>query len=115
MGIRDGLRGCNVKIIIHIHSVEWNTIKLFYNKLKKYGIEYDVIGLSYYPWWSRSIDKLVDSINKTIQYFGKPIILKTAYPHKDIEIDQIPYAIGEYMLWGTNSIGQAEFIQGSFE
>ncbi len=50
MGIRDGLRGCNVKIIIHIHSVEWNTIKLFYNKLKKYGIEYDVIGLSYYPW-----------------------------------------------------------------
>lgn len=40
------------KIIIHTeHAQDWAATKGYYERLSKYKVDYDVIGLSYYPMW----------------------------------------------------------------
>ncbi len=69
-----------VKIMLHVagtSSAQW-----FFNNIKTQGINYDVIGLSYYPWWhNRNLTELQSDLNALAATFDKDIfIAETAYP-----------------------------------
>ncbi len=68
----------NTKIIIHYAGFK-NAI-VFYNKLL--NLDYDIIGLSYYPiWHGKDLSQLKAALSSLNQTFKKPIVIaETAYP-----------------------------------
>ncbi|MFA8343179.1 MAG: arabinogalactan endo-beta-1,4-galactanase, partial [Rhodothermaceae bacterium] len=82
-GVKAGLTNPEAaKIIIHSDKgADNNSCKWFYTNLLNNNAEFDIIGLSYYPWWSGSLENLEFNLNDLAERFGKEIILlETAYP-----------------------------------
>ncbi len=74
----------DAKIILHTErSAQPTTLTAFYDKMKTAGVDYDIIGLSYYPAYHQSIATLENAIkaleNKS---YGKDImIVETGYSY----------------------------------
>jgi arabinogalactan endo-1,4-beta-galactosidase len=84
-GINGVRAGCgnnpSPKIMIHIDK-GGNKIatKYFFDKLNSYGVQYDVIGQSYYPWWHGSLLDLRDCLNFSAAEYKKDVmVVETAY------------------------------------
>jgi arabinogalactan endo-1,4-beta-galactosidase len=78
----------DAKIVLHteLSNKGWGA-KTLYNTLKAYGVDYDIIGLSYYPYFHGNLNALETALNTVENTFDKPIqIVETGYPSK--------YAIG---------------------
>ncbi len=83
--MKEGLRAvkesdANIKTMIHfagIDGAEW-----FYHNLALQTVNYDYIGLSFYPiWHGKSLDALGTGLNNLISKFQKPIVIaETSYP-----------------------------------
>jgi arabinogalactan endo-1,4-beta-galactosidase len=69
------------KIMIHIdQGGNVAKTKYFFDKLNRYGIGYDVIGFSYYPWWHGTLMDLRENLAFAAKEYGKDIIVvETAY------------------------------------
>lgn len=66
-------------IMIHIdRGGDRAGTKAFFDRLHTYGVAYDVIGQSYYPWWHGSIFDLRENLNFMAETYGKPIIVVEA-------------------------------------
>jgi arabinogalactan endo-1,4-beta-galactosidase len=58
--------------------------KYFFDKINSYGIPYDVIGFSYYPWWHGSLTDLQANLAFAANQYGKDVIVvETAYYWKE--------------------------------
>ena len=65
------------KIVLHTERVA-NTSNLtsFYDKMKNYGIDYDIIGLSYYPYYHNKMSQLDSSLTALeSKNYGKEIMI----------------------------------------
>ncbi|NQV33625.1 MAG: glycosyl hydrolase 53 family protein [Phycisphaeraceae bacterium] len=63
-------------IMIHIdRGGDIEATKYFFDRWHAYGIEYDVIGQSYYPWWHGSLLDLRENFNFMATTYHKDIIL----------------------------------------
>jgi arabinogalactan endo-1,4-beta-galactosidase len=63
-------------IMIHIDKGgDKQFTEYFFDKLHAYGIKYDVIGQSYYPWWHGNLLQLRECLNFTARTYQKNIIL----------------------------------------
>lgn len=73
----------DAKIVIHTERVaEVNVQKNFYDKMKSMNIDYDIIGLSYYPYFHGNITVLDTALSS----------LQTNYPDKKIMIVETGYS-----------------------
>jgi len=64
------------KIMIHIdQGGNLVNTKYFFDKLLSYGINFDYIGQSYYPWWHGTLLDLRNNMNFMAKQYKKPIIL----------------------------------------
>lgn len=72
----------DVKIILHIANGANNSAcRWWYDNIVEEGIEFDVIGLSYYPWWHGSLANLKNNLNDLAGRYNKDIFLvEAAYP-----------------------------------
>lgn len=53
----------------------------FYDHLQEQGVSFDLIGLSYYPFWNGSLAQLQQTLHSLASRYGKDIIIaETAYP-----------------------------------
>jgi arabinogalactan endo-1,4-beta-galactosidase len=53
----------------------------FYSKIAAAKVRFDVIGLSYYPWWHGTLDQLKSNLDNLATKFNRPVIVtETAYP-----------------------------------
>ena len=53
----------------------------FFDRLAAQGVDFDVIGLSYYPWWHGTLDDVDATVDSLARRYGKDIIIvETAYP-----------------------------------
>jgi arabinogalactan endo-1,4-beta-galactosidase len=106
-GVRQALQpGDGLRIMIHIDTggsaarTAW-----FFRNAERYGIDYDLIGLSYYPWWHGGIADLEDTLRKTAEEFGKGIVIvETAYPWR-------ADTGGTAMAWPQTPFGQKRFLE----
>ena len=82
LGARDAAADTTMKIMIHIDRGGDNATAIwFYDNLLAQGVQFDVIGLSYYPWWHGSLTQMKNNINNLATRYNKDIILaETAYP-----------------------------------
>lgn len=69
-----------VKIMLHHSSVE-NSI-YFFNELQTYNLDFDIIGLSYYPQFqTKDLDVVASKLNTLATTFDKEILMvEVAYP-----------------------------------
>lgn len=80
----------DAKIILHVERVstsqqkdnaDYAALKNFYNKMTAANIDYDIIGLSYYPYFHGPLNELEGAIN----------YLEATYPSKNIMIVETGY------------------------
>jgi arabinogalactan endo-1,4-beta-galactosidase len=74
----DAGRGNGARPLIMIHIDKGGSIaatKWFFDKFHTYGIGYDLIGQSYYPWWHGSLNDLRDNLIFMANEYAKDIIL----------------------------------------
>ena len=96
------------KIILHTERVAKPNILLnFYDQMKSKQVDYDIIGLSYYPYYHGGLTNLANALNK----------LANNYQDKDIMIVETGYCYhyaitGDYDLsstWPITYEGQRKF------
>lgn len=82
-GVRESCdKGDSVKIMIHIDRGGNNTAsRWFFDNLFSKGVDFDIIGLSFYPWWHGTLTNLQNNLNDLATRYGKDLIVaETAYP-----------------------------------
>ena len=107
-GVEAG-RGDNPRppIMIHIdRGADKERTKSFFDKWNSYGIDYDVIGQSYYPWWHGSLLDLRENMIFMANEYQKDIILvEVAYNWKPTEYRNKPAPFPE------TPEGQQQFLE----
>ena len=113
--VKAGIRGVEAgsadkprpRIMVHIdRGGDQASTKAFFEKLHSYGIEYDVIGQSYYPWWHGSLNDLRENmIFMALQYRKPIIVVEAAYNWRAAEYAKKPGPFPE------SPEGQREFLE----
>ncbi|MCR5766987.1 MAG: glycosyl hydrolase 53 family protein [Lachnospiraceae bacterium] len=76
-------RNMDIKIAVHYANPEKpNDIIDKLNKLKSNEVDYDVVGLSYYPFWHGTLENLTELMNKIRADYGKEVMVaETSYAY----------------------------------
>ncbi len=108
--IKAGTRGVRAvtpgaKIIIHIDcGGDWVVTKWFFDHFTEAGVDYDIIGQSFYPNYHGTLAMMQQNLAETFNRYHKPIIIaETGYP-------QSGAANGKYMQWPGTPQGQLQFM-----
>ncbi len=75
----------DAKIILHTERVAAVDVQRnFYNKIKELKVDYDIIGISYYPYWHGSLKALENAITDLDTHFPEKdiMVVETGYPYK---------------------------------
>ena len=117
--LRAGVKACRevcpeAKIIIHTEKAgDCDLTVAYYRQLSRYGVDYDIIGLSYYPMWHKSIPNLGNTLDVLAGTFpDKPVmIVETAayYSHDNDRWIKDPFKHGE--IFPISPVGQEEFTK----
>jgi arabinogalactan endo-1,4-beta-galactosidase len=99
--------GRRPRIMIHIDKGgDRNATKAFFDRLNSYGIPFDVIGQSYYPWWHGSLLDLRDNLSFMATEYQKEIILvEVAYNWRPAEYK------GKNAPYPETPEGQRDFLE----
>jgi arabinogalactan endo-1,4-beta-galactosidase len=71
----------SVKVIVHIDQGNNNArCRTFYDNARSHGVHYDIIGLSYYPYWlgtdyTVTINDLGNNMNDMVTRYGKEVMV----------------------------------------
>ncbi len=82
-GVRDATDPADsVRIVIHVdRGGDMAGSIWFFDRLLAEGIDFDVIGQSFYPWWHGTLGDLEANLDTLAGRYGKDIaIVETAYP-----------------------------------
>ncbi len=117
-GVHDPLdRNDHVQVMIHIdRGGDPAGARAFFDRLQDEKVSFDVIGLSYYPWWQGSMDDLSRTMNVLADRYGKPIVVaETAYPWTLSWFDDVHNVVGEpdqiLPAYEATPEGQAAFLR----
>lgn len=113
--LKKGIQACRevcptAKIVVHTEMGRVSNVASFYNTLKNYTDDYDIIGLSYYPYWHGDLSVL-DGLLTT---------LESTYPNKKIQIVETGYPHAYYpsgasydlqSTWPATEAGQKSFTE----
>jgi arabinogalactan endo-1,4-beta-galactosidase len=92
-------------------GAEW-----FYDHMRDYGVDFDLIGLSYYPYWHGSLSDVRRNLDNLAARYGKPIVIvETAYTWTFGDLDGYPNIIDQWYIpapeYPATPVGQALFIR----
>lgn len=70
----------STKIILHYAGLDGTV--WFFDQIRSYNINYDIIGISYYPFWhGKILSNMKSVVNDLTVEFNKPVLIaETAYP-----------------------------------
>lgn len=114
--ISSGSKACRevcpkAKIIIHTeHAQNWQSTFGYYDKLRRRHVDYDVIGLSYYPMWHGTIAHLnvvLDSLEANFPQKEIMIVETAGYYSHENDPWATPNQFSEF--YPITAKGQAEF------
>lgn len=88
--LTNAIRACRevcpeAKIVIHTERIaQPDVARNFYEQMKRMNIDYDIIGLSYYPYFHGDLDKLTESLDMLGANFADKdiMIVETGYSYK---------------------------------
>ena len=110
--LKAAVRACReecpkAKIVLHTERVpRVNVLLNFYNQMKARGVDYDIIGLSYYPYYHGNLTTLENALNNVSNSFQDKdiMIVETGYSYK--------YKVGDQdfsSTWPLTYAGQRQF------
>lgn len=113
--LKQGIKACrevcpDSEIVIHTEMGRASNVIAFHETLKGYTTDYDIIGLSYYPYWHGDLSVL-DNLLTT---------LESSHPSKKIQIVETGYPHAYYpsgasydlqSTWPATEAGQKAFTQ----
>ncbi len=109
------------KIVIHLANGGDNKLyRTVFDALTERHVDYDVIGLSYYPYWHGSLDDLKSNMNDISERYQKDVVIaETAYAATLNDKDGFGnlFAKSEQDLGGYKAtvLGQATAIRNTME
>lgn len=88
--LNSAIRACReecpeAKIIIHTERVaQTNVLNYFYGKMAEMNVDYDIIGLSYYPYFHGKMSVLNTALSQMEMNFPEKsiMVVETGYPYK---------------------------------
>ena len=102
--------GQPIQIMLHVHGggrrdmAKW----FFGEKLGRYPVDYDIVGLSFYPAWDDRMGPLKQNLIDAVRATGKDVIVaETSYPWRPIEGAKSK----EALEWPQTLDGQRRFLQ----
>ena len=112
-GVRGALApGDSVRIMLHYSQggsaggTQW-----FFDHMAGAGVPYDIIGLSYYPFWHGTLADLSANLQATAARYGHDIVVvETSYPWRTGGWEDMATTRGA-MTWATSPDGQAQFAR----
>ncbi|MBQ8013574.1 MAG: glycosyl hydrolase 53 family protein [Treponema sp.] len=80
-GVRNASGGEKIKIVVHLaDGGKQDLYKWIFDEVKKAKIDYDIIGLSFYPYWHGSMADLKANLEMISKRYGKEMaVVETAY------------------------------------
>lgn len=113
--LKRGIQACrevcpNAKLVVHTEMGRASNVTSFYATLNNYTTDYDIIGLSYYPYWHGDLTVLNNLLTT----------LETTYPTKKIQIVETGYPHAYYptgasydlqSIWPATEAGQKAFTE----
>ena len=113
--LMQGIRACRElcpasKIIVHTEMSRTSNVTSFYNTLKGYTTDFDIIGLSFYPYWHGGLDVLNDLLTSLESTYPTKLIqiVETGYPHAYYP-DGANYDLQS--TWAATEAGQKAFAE----
>jgi arabinogalactan endo-1,4-beta-galactosidase len=112
-GVRGALGpGDSVRIMLH-YSQGGNTggTQWFFDHIDAYGVPYDLIGLSYYPWWHGTRADLTANLQAAAQRYGRDVmVVETSYPWRAGGWEAMA-TNRSAMTWPVSPQGQAQYLR----
>ena len=113
--LKRGIQACrevcpNAKLVVHTEMGRASNVTSFYATLNNYTTDYDIIGLSYYPYWHGDLTVLNNLLTT----------LEATYPTKKIQIVETGYPHAYYptgasydlqSIWPATEAGQKAFTE----
>lgn len=110
-----GIQACRevcptAKVVVHTEMGRASNVTSFYATLNNYTTDYDIIGLSYYPYWHGDLTVLNNLLTT----------LEATYPTKKIQIVETGYPHAYYptgatydlqSIWPATEAGQKAFTE----
>jgi arabinogalactan endo-1,4-beta-galactosidase len=104
--LKSGVRACRelcpkARLIIHTERAgDWAVTKNFYEQMRRHQVDYDIIGLSYYPMWHDRLPVLHNTLDS----------LADLFPDKEVMIvETAAYYSHERDIWSKGPDQYAEF------
>lgn len=113
--LKRGIQACRevcptAKVVVHTEIGRASNVTSFYATLNNYTTDYDIIGLSYYPYWHGDLTVLNNLLTT----------LEATYPTKKIQIVETGYPHAYYptgasydlqSIWPATEAGQKAFTE----
>jgi arabinogalactan endo-1,4-beta-galactosidase len=117
-GVRDSLAPAErPEIILHVDNGAGNRMcRWFYDGVIAQGVEFDVIGVSFYPWWHGNLDALAANLTDLAAAYGKEIhVVETSYPWTLEDLDGTGNFVEHkgqlHRGYPATPAGQADFLE----
>ncbi len=108
-----GVKAANpsIKIMLHVdQGANKEVCKYFFDKIIANEINFDLIGLSYYPWWHGTFEELSENLQfLSNNYTQNIIIAETAY-YANEQYPVIGEWIKDYQPFPSTEEGQFQFL-----
>ena len=117
-GVKEAGPGSDsIKIMIHIDRGGDNKgARWFFDNLLKHDVDFDFIGLSFYPWWHGTLNDLRYNLNDlAVRYNKEIIVVETAYPWTLDNADKVGNIVSSidqlHSGYPATVEGQAKFLK----
>lgn len=107
----------DAKIVIHLAGAgDTAGYTWFFGEMNKYKLDYDIIGASYYPYWTEnSIEEVSAWADVIGKQFGKPIlIMETGFLWTEKTHDNVDGQLTHNRPYGIGKQEQKEFMEQLF-
>ena len=81
--------GKDIQIVLHYTNIEDNEeVDTMAANLKEYGVDYDIFGLSYYPFWDGTNENMQNVAKNIMDRYGKKVVIaETSYCYTEKDGD----------------------------
>ncbi len=103
--------GDTIRVLLHYSGggnppgIDW-----FFGHVAQLELDYDLIGLSWYPWWHGSLSALRAGLATAANHYGRDVmVVETAYPWRHGAWEQM-IVDSSALAWPMTRAGQARFL-----
>ena len=114
-GVAAARESGKVKIILHLEkSCDNQRYRQWFDAVTAAGVEYDIIGVSYYPHWHGPMQEAKRNLEDISAHYNKDVmVVETSYPFTDKLKTSMPD--GRPLPYPLNPEGQSSFLRDLVE